>query len=67
MKSDGEDWSTKEQFDLIYVLKLNCNEVIFDVCINSLDLYGVPEVGRRFKGKIWMQGSVHPISVQGVG
>ena len=53
--------------EILYVLKLNCNEVIFDVCINSLDLYGVPEVGRRFKGKIWMQGSVHPISVQGVG
>ena len=46
--------------ETLYILKLECNEVIFDVCINSLDLYGVPEVGRRFKGKIWMQGSVHP-------
>ena len=46
--------------EIIYILKLNCNEIIFDVCINAFDLFGVPEVGRRFKGKIWMQGSVHP-------
>ena len=47
--------------ETLYVLKLDCNEVVFDVCINSLDLYGVPEVGRRFKGKVWMQGSVYPM------
>lgn len=42
----------------ICCMKVTCNEMIFDVCINKNDLMGVPEVGRRFKGNIWMQGSV---------
>lgn len=42
----------------IYVMTLNCNELKFDVCINSMDLLGEPEVGRRFKGTIWLQGNV---------
>ena len=43
---------TKEE---IYKFKVDCN-VLFTVCINSKDLLGQPEVGRRFKGQIWMQG-----------
>ncbi len=37
-------------------LRLRCNDTIFHVCINEADLVGVPAVGRRFKGQIWMQG-----------
>lgn len=37
-------------------LKLCCNDCIFHVAVNEADLTGVPMVGRRFKGKIWMQG-----------
>lgn len=44
---------TKEE---IYVLKLECNDLSFQLCINSKDLLGEPAVGRRFKGQIWMQG-----------
>lgn len=44
--------------EMIYVMTLNCNELRFDVCINSKDLLGEPEVGRRFKGNIWLQGNV---------
>lgn len=44
---------TKED---IYVLTLECNDLLFDVCINSQDLLGEPAVGRRFKGQIWLQG-----------
>lgn len=40
----------------ICVLKLNMNEFKFDVCINREDLFGEPEIGRRFKGSIWLQG-----------
>jgi len=43
----------------IYRLVLNCNDLIFDVCINELDLLGEPEPGRRFKGSIWMQGFIN--------
>lgn len=37
-------------------LKLRCNGIIFDVVINCMDLQGEPEVGRRFRGIIWLQG-----------
>ncbi len=40
----------------VVVLRLNCNEVYFDVAVAERDLYGEPAVGRRFKGNIWMQG-----------
>lgn len=42
----------------IYCMKLLCNDIIFDVCISEKNLLGEPEIGRRFKGNIWMQGSV---------
>lgn len=47
---------TKEE---IWQMTLNCNDLIMDVCINSLDLYGEPDIGRRFKGSIWLQGMIH--------
>lgn len=40
----------------LYVLTLDCNDLLFDICINSQDLLGEPAVGRRFKGQIWLQG-----------
>ena len=43
----------------IYILTICCNELTFDVCINSKDLYGEPGVGRRFKGTIWLQGYIN--------
>ena len=43
----------------IYVMNLNCNDLEFDVCINKKDLYGEPQIGRRFKGVIWMQGYIN--------
>ena len=43
----------------LYQLSLLCNDITFDVCINEKDLMGVPEVGRRFKGVIWLQGKIN--------
>lgn len=40
----------------VYQILVNCNDLIYDVCINKLDLLGEPKPGRRFKGNIWMQG-----------
>lgn len=37
---------------------VSCNGISLDVCINEKDLLGEPEVGRRFKGIIWLQGVV---------
>lgn len=42
----------------LYILKVNTNDICFDVCINEKDLLGEPAVGRRFKGNVWMQGIV---------
>lgn len=42
----------------VYILTVNCNELIFDICINSCDLFGEPAVGRRFKGTLWLQGYI---------
>ena len=39
-------------------MTVESNDLTFDVCINRKDLLGEPEVGRRFKGTVWMQGSV---------
>ena len=43
----------------IYILTICCNELTFDVSINIIDIYGEPQVGRRFKGVIWLQGSIN--------
>lgn len=42
--------------ELVYQMTLECNDMIFDVCINAEDLEGEPAKNRRFKGTIWMQG-----------
>lgn len=43
----------------IYRMTVSCNDMVFDVCINKKDLLGEPEVGRRFKGSIWIQGYIN--------
>lgn len=48
--------------DKIFILTINCNDIIMDIAINEIDLLGEPAVGRRFKGDIWLQGSVHVLS-----
>ncbi|MDE7014177.1 MAG: DUF3881 family protein, partial [Kineothrix sp.] len=40
-------------YEEIYQMTISCNDLVFDVCINAEDLYGEPQVGRRFKGSIW--------------
>lgn len=42
-----------------YILTVDSNDLVFDVCINEKDLLGEPAVGRRFKGTIWMQGRIN--------
>ncbi len=43
----------------IWVMTISCNDLEFDICINEENLLGEPEVGRRFKGRVWMQGYVN--------
>ena len=43
----------------VYQMTVYCNELSFDLCINAEDLFGEPQVGRRFKGTIWLQGFIN--------
>ena len=43
----------------VYTIDIKCNDVEFPICINQKDLIGEPAVGRRFKGNIWLQGSIN--------
>ena len=42
----------------IVIMDVIANDILFDVCINRKDLVGEPEIGRRFRGEVWMQGEV---------
>ena len=43
----------------IYIMTICSNELTFDMAINKKDLLGEPQVGRRFKGNIWLQGYIN--------
>jgi hypothetical protein len=43
----------------MYIFTIYTNELTFDVCINKMDLFGEPQVGRRFKGVIWLLGNIN--------
>ena len=45
--------------EAVHIMRINCNDLEFDVCINEVDLLGEPAIGRRFKGNIWMQGFIN--------
>lgn len=51
-----ENFYTEEE---IYVINLEVNELQFDICVPVHRVLGEPAVGRRFKGKIWMQGYIN--------
>ena len=40
----------------VYIFLLDCNDILLKVAINKDNLLGQPTIGRRFKGKIWLQG-----------
>lgn len=43
----------------LWQMSILCNDVPLDICINEKDLLGEPETGRRFKGQIWLQGTIN--------
>ena len=53
---ERENVLTKE---VIYQMKLDVNELQFDICVPKSKVLGEPEIGRRFKGKIWLQGYIN--------
>ena len=53
---EEENYLTEET---VVILKLACNKLTFDICINKEDLLGEPAIGRRFKGNVWIQGRIN--------
>ena len=45
--------------ECVYILTLNVNELEFDVCVPVDCVIGEPEIGRRFKTDIWLQGYIN--------
>lgn len=43
----------------LYLLRVVVSDMEFDICMNKTDLLGEPEIGRRFKGNIWLQGIIN--------
>lgn len=42
----------------VYIMEINSNGLPITVCINKKDLLGDPQIGRRFRGNIWLQGRI---------
>ena len=53
-----EEVENKFTGEKLYVMMLESNDITFKVTINKKDLLGEPAIGRRYKGVVWMQGSV---------
>lgn len=51
--------ANEESQKSIYVLTLDVNDLIFDVCVPVEKVMGEPEIGRRFKADIWLQGHIN--------
>ncbi len=49
----------KKTGTVLYQMKLNVNELKFDICVPADSVMGEPEIGRRFKGTIWLQGYIN--------
>lgn len=44
--------------ELVYNLLIEANNILMNIGINSIDLQGEPREGRRFRGEVWLQGTV---------
>lgn len=42
--------------EMVYSLLIDCNDFEINIAINADDLIGEPQIGRRFKGAVWLQG-----------
>ena len=43
----------------LYQMKLEVNEMEFDICVPVDSVMGEPEIGRRYKGTVWLQGYIN--------
>lgn len=43
----------------LFIMKLDVNDLTFDICVPVEKIIGDPAVGRRFKGNMWLQGRIN--------
>lgn len=43
----------------LFIMKLDVNDLTFDICVPVDKIIGDPAVGRRFKGNMWLQGRIN--------
>lgn len=43
----------------VYIMKIEVNDLTFDICVPTKEVIGEPAVGRRFKADMWLQGRVN--------
>ena len=43
----------------VYIMKINVNGLVFDILVPEAGLVGEPEVGRRIKANMWLQGRIN--------
>lgn len=55
---DVSTMTNKMTGESFYYISLECNSIQIEFTIAKEDMTGIPEVGRRFKGYIWLQGEV---------
>lgn len=58
IKEMEEVWNVKTG-KKIYILTLDVNELVFDVCVPAEKVMGEPMPGRRFKAAVWLQGYIN--------
>ena len=55
---DIKEYINEYSQEEVYILTIETNDLPIEICINKDSLMGEPQVGRRFKGNIWLQGHV---------
>lgn len=53
-----EELINEKTNEFMYILHINCMEIMFEMVINKKDLVGEPLKGRRFVGTCWFVGEV---------
>lgn len=48
----------KETGEIIIQMIVRCNEIPMTVVVNQKDMLGEPQVGRRFRGNVWLQAKL---------
>lgn len=51
-----KNYLTEEE---LYIMAVSVCGLVITVCINKKDILGEPQVGRRFKGEIWLSGVIN--------